>query len=175
MERYLLARSLTLAVFDRLESRFHRSEARIRGSAETVTHLQTAYPGSIACSTDPRGTMVVVSVDIVRIARTETAVAMLAFASVWIALASLLLAIAMVVYRPAFTDLYVTAVLYFGAPGAMCLAGMLLWAYRKEDDPDPGLVSQRLQAKVAIGLSIVASAIVYVLVMFAEQRPRIEG
>ena len=119
--------------------------------------------------------MVVVPADAVGVARAETAVAMLAFASVWIALGSLILAVTMVVYRPAFTDLYVTVVLYFGAPGAMCFAGLLLWAYRKERDPDPGLMAQRRQARVAIGLSIVASAIVYVLVMSAEQRPRIEG
>ena len=100
---------------------------------------------------------------------------MLALAGVWISLASLLLAVAMVVYRPAFTDVTVTLVLYFGSPAALCFAGLVLWAFRKESDPDPGVAAQRVQAKVAIALAIVAAAIAYALVILAQQRPRIEG
>src|SRR3990172_2916884 len=94
---------------------------------------------------------------------------MLALASVWIGLASLGLSVAMVVYRPAFTDLTVTLVLYFGSPGSLCLAGLVLWAYRKEDRADPGIVAQRKQAWVAISLAIAAAAIVYLLVLFSQK------
>ncbi len=94
---------------------------------------------------------------------------MLALTSVWIGLVVMVLAAAMVVYRPAFTDWTVTLVLYFGSPGAMCLAGLVLWAHRKEGSTDPGLAARRLQAKVSIALAILAAAIVYLLVIFATR------
>jgi heme/copper-type cytochrome/quinol oxidase subunit 2 len=94
---------------------------------------------------------------------------MLALASVWIGLAALALSAAMVVYRPAFTDLTVTLVLYFGAPGSLCLAGLVLWAYRREDRADPGVAAQRKQARVAIVLALVAAVIVYLLVIFSHK------
>ena len=97
-----------------------------------------------------------------------------ALASTWIGLASLLLAATMALYRPAMTDLSVTLVLYFGSPGAFCLAGLVLWAYRKDVGAEPGIAAQRMQAKVAIGLALIAAAIVYLLVIFAEPIPRIE-
>lgn len=100
---------------------------------------------------------------------------MLALAAVWVALASLALAITMVVYRPAFCDINVTLVLYFGSPAALCFAGLVLWAFRKETDPAPAMNAQRLQAKTAMTLAIFAAAIVYALVMLAEERPVIEG
>lgn len=98
----------------------------------------------------------------------------LAITSVWISLATLVLAIAMVLYRPAMTDLTVTLVLYFGTPGSICLAGMVLWAYRKEPVGEPGIDGRRRQSKTAIGLAIAAAAIVYVLVICAEQVPIVE-
>jgi peptidoglycan biosynthesis protein MviN/MurJ (putative lipid II flippase) len=98
----------------------------------------------------------------------------LALASVWIGLAALVLAATMVLYRPAFTDWTVPMVLYFGSPGAMCLAGLVLWAYRKEDPTDPGLSAQRLQAKIAIAFALIAAAIVYLLFIFSEKLARIE-
>ena len=94
---------------------------------------------------------------------------MLALASVWIGLAVLALSAAMVVYRPAFTDLSVTLVLYFGSPGALCFSGLVLWAYRKDDGNDPGIVAQRKQAWVAIALALVAAAMVYLLVIFSHK------
>ena len=90
---------------------------------------------------------------------------MLALLSVWLGLASFLLAATMLVYRPAMTDPAILAVLYFGAPGSLCLAGLVLWAHRNDPDPDPGLVAQRLQAKVAIVLSLIAAAIIYGLII----------
>ena len=99
---------------------------------------------------------------------------MLALASVWIGLAVFALSVAMVVYRPAFTDLTVTLVLYFGSPGSLCFAGLVLWALRKEDVADPGIAAQRKQAHVAIALALVAAAIVYLLVIFSHKLEPIE-
>jgi len=90
---------------------------------------------------------------------------MLALLSVWIGLGSFLLALAMLVYRPAMTDVNILLVLYFGSPGALCLAGLVLWANRMESHPDPAIQSQRLQSKVAIVLAILAAAIVYSLII----------
>ena len=100
---------------------------------------------------------------------------MLALASVWIGLAAFGLSVVMVVYRPAFTDLTVTLVLYFGAPGSLCLAGLVLWAYRKEDRADSGIAAQRKQARVAIGLAVAAAAIVYLLVIFSHKLEPVAG
>ncbi len=92
-----------------------------------------------------------------------------ALISVWIALLTLLLSATMLLYRPAFSDLSVTLVLWFGAPGAMCLAGLVLWAHRKEGHSDAGVVAQRLQAKIAIGIAIVAAGIVYALIIGSQK------
>ena len=94
---------------------------------------------------------------------------MLAISSVWIALASLLLAVAMLVYRPALTDLNLTLVLYFGSPGAICFAGLTLWAFRKDDASDSGVNARRTQAKVAIVIALAAAAIVYMLIIRADR------
>ena len=90
---------------------------------------------------------------------------MLALTSVWIALFTFILAGTMLVYRPAMTDLTVTLVLYFGSPGAMCFAGMVLWTHRDDGHDDPGLEAQRAQSKIAIALAIAAAAILYCLII----------
>ncbi len=94
---------------------------------------------------------------------------MLALLSVWIGLASLAIAAAMFGHRALFSDIGVTLVLYLGSPGALCLAGLVLWAYRKEGSSDPGVSAQRLQAKVAIVLALIASAIVYALFIASDK------
>ena len=94
---------------------------------------------------------------------------MLALLSVWIALATLGLAGVMVGYRPAFTDVTVVLVLYFGAPGAMCLAGLVLWESRKDTSDDSGVRMRRLQSKVAIALALLAAAAVYGLIIFSKK------
>jgi len=99
----------------------------------------------------------------------ESMIVWLSFSSVWVAATSLAIALAMLVHRPVLTDLAIVAVLYFGAPGALCFAGLTLWANRKESVEDPAVVAQRLQAKVAIALAIVAAAIVYALIIFSEK------
>ena len=100
---------------------------------------------------------------------------MIALASVWLALAVLLLASTMLAYRPAFTDLSVMLVLWLGTPGALCLAGLVLWAHRKEASADPGVRARRLQAKAAIIMSLAAAAIVYGLIIFSHKLVPIEG
>lgn len=100
---------------------------------------------------------------------------MFAFLSVWIGVFALGLAVLMVVYRPAFTDWTILLVVYFGTPGAWCLAGMVLWALRKEDASQPGVRAQRIQAMVGIVLGAGAAAIVYLLVIFSTRVPRFEG
>jgi len=100
---------------------------------------------------------------------------MLALASVWIALGSLLLAVAMTGYRPAMTDVTVILVLYLGSPGALCLAGLTLWAHRADTEPDAGVVARRVQAKAAIGMSVVAAGIVYLLIVYSQKLVPFEG
>ncbi len=100
---------------------------------------------------------------------------MLAFMSVWISLCTLLLAATMLLYRPAFTDTTVVLVLYFGSPGALCFAGLILWAFRKEDSTDPGMTSQRTQCVAAIIMALLAAAIVYVLIIQSEKFIPIEA
>ncbi len=99
---------------------------------------------------------------------------MLAFAAVWIALASLLIAVAMLVYRPTFTDVSVVLVLYFGSPGALCLALLTLWAFRREGDEDKGVRARRLQCWVAIAMAVAAAAIVYLLIIRSAKLEPIE-
>ena len=89
--------------------------------------------------------------------------------AVWVALVSFVIALVMMAYRPAFTDVTVTLILYFGAPGALCLAGLTLWAYRKESAEDSGLALRRVQSKVAIGLALAAATIVYTLIIFSKK------
>ena len=94
---------------------------------------------------------------------------MLALASVWIGFASLVIAGTMLAQRATFSNTGVILVLYFGSPGALCLAGLVLWAYRKEDSSDPGVSAQRLQAKIAIVLGLIAAGIVYALIVAADK------
>ena len=99
---------------------------------------------------------------------------MLSLLSAWIGLVTFLLAAGMVVHRPMMTDLAVTVVLWLGSPGSMCLAGLVLWAYRKEPG-DPAIHGQRVQAKVAIVMSILAAALVYILIIYSQKLVPVEG
>ena len=94
---------------------------------------------------------------------------MLALLSVWLGLASFLLAATMLVYRPAMTDLGILLILYFGAPGSLCFAGLVLWAHRSDPEADAGVAAQRLQCKFAIVLSLAAAAIVYGLIIASRK------
>jgi hypothetical protein len=96
---------------------------------------------------------------------------MLALASVWIGLACLVLSLVMVVYRPAFTDVTIWLVLWLGSPGALCLAGLVLWAHRKDECIEAELAAQRAQCKVAIVEALLAAGIVYALVFNAAALP----
>lgn len=94
---------------------------------------------------------------------------MLALLSVWIGLASFVLSALMLLYRPAMTDLTVLMVLYFGSPGTLCLALLVLWAHRGDTSPEPALIAQRTQCKVAIVMAILAAAIVYGLIIASQK------
>ncbi|MHC4064985.1 MAG: hypothetical protein ACYSUQ_11405 [Planctomycetota bacterium] len=96
---------------------------------------------------------------------------MAALISVWLGMACLSLSLLMVAWRPAFNDVTVLLNLYFGCPGTVCVAGLVLWAHRKDRGNDTGPAGRRLQAKVAIGLALLAAAIVYALIMRAEPMP----
>ncbi len=78
-------------------------------------------------------------------------------------------------HRMCCVNLTVLLVLYFGSPGALCFAGLVLWAHRKQDPADRAIAGQRLQAKVAILLALLAAAIVYLLIIFAEKIESIEA
>lgn len=86
-------------------------------------------------------------------------------------LACLGVALTMLIWRPAFTDFWVWFVLWLGAPGTMCIAGLVLWSYRKDEVDEPGIAAQRTQCKVAIFLAIAAAAIVYLLIIRSEKLP----
>ncbi len=94
---------------------------------------------------------------------------MLALFSVWLGLASFGLAAFMLLYRPAMTDPAILLILYFGVPGALCFAGLTLWANRTDDHPEPGILAQRLQSKVAITFALAAAAIVYALIIGSQK------
>lgn len=94
---------------------------------------------------------------------------MLALGSTWLGLLTLVVAAAMALHRPFFADLPVTFVLWLGAPGAMCLGGLVLWAHRKDRSNDAAVAAQRIQAKVGIGMAVVAAAIVYALIIGSEK------
>lgn len=94
---------------------------------------------------------------------------MLALLSTWIGLLSFLLAAGMYLYRPLMTDPLIVAILYFGAPGAMCFGGLVLWAHRKDPAPEPAILAQRTQCKVGITLAILAAAIVYYLIIASKK------
>ena len=85
--------------------------------------------------------------------------------------ACLTTAMVMLLWRRAFTDLTVWLVLWLGAPGTMCLAGLVLWAYRKRDPDESGVAAQRVQCKIAIALAAGAAAVVYALIIGAQQIP----
>jgi hypothetical protein len=93
----------------------------------------------------------------------------LALGGVWIALLTLALSATMFFYRPAMTDLTVLFVLYFGAPGALCFGGLVLWAHRKDASADTAVAAQRTQAKVAIAFALLAAAVVYGLIIFSQK------
>lgn len=96
---------------------------------------------------------------------------MLALLSVWLGLASLAYAVAIVVHRPLFTDVGVAATLY-SAIFSLTFAGMTWWSLRKDGSGVPGVRARRAQAGVGSCLSLVGVAIIYLLIHLAERVPR---
>ncbi len=91
---------------------------------------------------------------------------MLALLSVWLGLASLMMSLVMVLYRPAFNDVLLLIEMYFACPMSLMFGGLVLWATRREKSQN---VAPRLQAKVGITLALLAAAVVYGLVAFADR------
>ena len=96
---------------------------------------------------------------------------MIALLSVWLGSACFITAVVMWLWRPAMTDLTVWAILWLGAPGTMCLAGLVLWSLRHESARAHGVRPQRLQCAVAITLAAAAATIVYALIINAQEVP----
>ncbi len=91
---------------------------------------------------------------------------MLGILSVWLGLASLVMSLVMVLYRPAFHDVLVLIEMYFACPLSLMFGGLVLWATRQEKSQN---TAPRLQAKVGITLALLAAAMVYGLVAFADR------
>ena len=91
---------------------------------------------------------------------------MLGLLSVWLGLASLVMSLVMVLYRPAFHDVLLLIEMYLACPLSLMFGGLLLWATRQEKSQN---AAPRLQAKVGITLALVAAAVVYGLVAFADR------
>lgn len=88
--------------------------------------------------------------------------------SVWLGLSCCAASIWMVVQRRTLSQFeLLTPLNLYACCLAMTLGGLVLWGYRKRDSSEPGIAQQRLQAKVGIGLSLVAVAVVYLLIMLA--------
>lgn len=100
---------------------------------------------------------------------------MIALLAAWVGLASVVLAVAMLLYRPAMTDVTILLVLYFGAPGALCLGGLVLWSHRSDSSDISAVAGQRRQARTGIACGVIAAAIVYLLIIFSEKIVPVEG
>jgi len=93
---------------------------------------------------------------------------MLSIISVWTGLLAMLMSAAMLIRRSFFTSIWLTISVYT-AIFSLTLAGMALWGMRKEYSRDPGVIYQRSQCYVGIGLSAIAIAITYGLVLHTSQ------
>ncbi len=96
---------------------------------------------------------------------------MLALLSVWLGLASLSGALAIVFFRRLFGDVWVTATLY-AAIFSLTFAGLTLWDLRKQPRDATGASARRTQSRVGAALSLTAIAIIYLLIARAEVLPR---
>ncbi len=97
---------------------------------------------------------------------------MLALLSAWLGLAVSVLAIVMVFWRGAFTDVTVPIALY-GAVVAIGCGGLALMRRIQPGDRPEHAPAQRLQAKVGIGLGMFTVIVVYALMALAHQVQRV--
>ena len=87
----------------------------------------------------------------------------LALLSPWAGLAAVLAsALLWVVSQP---DPWVAAVLLVLGPLSIGTGILVLWMYRRIDDPPPAALLHRLQARVGIGLGLLAVALGYAFVL----------
>ena len=87
---------------------------------------------------------------------------MLSLLSAWTALAATLMAGVMLFRRSFFSPGWLAATVYT-AILSLTLAGVALWALRKEVSTEPGVRQQRSQCYAGIGLSVIAIGIVYAI------------
>jgi len=81
------------------------------------------------------------------------------------------LSLGMVVHRPLLNDALL-AVDLWGCCLTLMISGMVLWAHRKTTTNETEIAMQRLQAKTAAGLAVLAVAVIYILVGIAAPVPR---
>ena len=96
---------------------------------------------------------------------------MLALGSAWIGLLVAALAGLMVFYRPAFNDVMLPIVLY-GAVIAIGCGGLVLMRKPVLGDSPEAAAAQSTQARVGIGLGMLAVITVYILMKFATRITR---
>lgn len=96
---------------------------------------------------------------------------MLALLSVWLGLASMAGALAMLVYRRLFTDLWVTLTLY-AAIFSLTFAGLTWWDLRRRPPDEPGVTGRRMQLRAGAAMSLCGVVLTYALIHFAEVVPR---
>ena len=93
---------------------------------------------------------------------------MLSIISVWTGLLALLMSTAMLIRRSLFTSIWLTISMYT-AIFSLTLAGVALWGLRKEYSREHGVAGQRSQCYIGIGLSGIAIAIMYGLVLHTSE------
>ncbi len=87
---------------------------------------------------------------------------MLSLLSAWTGLAAVIMAAVMLFRRSFFSPVWLTISVYT-AIFSLTLAGMVLWALRKESAGESGVRAQRTQCYAGIGLSFVAIGVVYAI------------
>lgn len=92
---------------------------------------------------------------------------MLALASAWCGLAMCATALVMAFYSPAFNDWTLPIVLY-GSVVAIGCGGLVLMRRKRPEDVPEAAAAQAVQAKVGIGLGMVAVIVVYALFSLAQ-------
>ncbi len=90
----------------------------------------------------------------------------LALLSPWLGLTSLVVSALLWVLPQ--SDRWLVTLLLLLAPAAVGASIGVLWIYRRMEQPDETVFNQRLQAKVGLGLGILAVVLSYVFVMVAK-------
>lgn len=87
---------------------------------------------------------------------------MLSLFSAWTGLAAMIMAGVMLFRRSFFSPGWL-AITVYTAILSLTLAGIAIWALRKETITEPGVRQQRSQCYAGLGLSVIAIGIVYAI------------